>query len=251
MSPKLKQILFAVGTFAVYTYLLNWKFATLLCLGIGWHEYCHILAAKHLGMKTKGFYLVPFMGGVAFVGDSYKSFFQRVFVVIMGPVGGSLPGFLCAVAYVATGNQHLWLASAAEWFMLVNLFNLLPLSFLDGGQITESITYSINETLGLVCLTVGTLLVAIILFKVNMFLFFIILFAGSGQVINAFKNYKNNRNGQTWKLTEGYMEPARMLTTKQIFISGAIYLGAALVLGGTFFWLHSIPGASINYFLNH
>lgn len=238
-------------TFAVYTYLLNWKFAALLCLGIGWHEYCHILAAKYLGMETKGFYLIPFMGGVAFVGKSYKSFFQRVFVVIMGPVGGSLPGFGLAAAYVLTGQQHMWMAAAAEWFMLVNLFNLLPLSFLDGGQITESITYSINETLGLVCLTLGTVLAAIILFKTNIFLFVMIIFLGAGQVMNAYKNYKNNRAGKTWKLTEGYMDPSRMLSTKQIFISAGVYFAAALGLGVTFYWLQGIPGASINYFIKH
>lgn len=238
-------------TFAVYTYLLNWKFAALLCIGIGWHEYCHILAAKYLGMETKGFYLVPFMGGVAFVGNSYKSFFQRVFVVIMGPVGGSIPGFLLALAYVATGSQHLWMAAAAEWFMLVNLFNLLPLSFLDGGQITESITYSINETFGLICLTTGTILVAIILFKTNIFLFGLLMIFGTGQVVNAINNYRNKRAGKTWKLTSGYMDPDRMLTTKQILVSAAVYLGAVLVLGATFYWLHGIPEASINYFAKH
>lgn len=238
-------------TFAVYTYLLNWKFAALLCIGIGWHEYSHILAAKYLGMETKGFYLVPFMGGVAFVGNSYKNFFQRIFVVIMGPVGGSLPGFGLAAAYVLTGSQHTWLAAAAEWIMLVNLFNLLPLSFLDGGQITESITYSINETLGLVCLTAGTLLVAVILFKMNMFLFVMILLLGSGQVLNAYKNYKNNREGKSWLCTEGYMDPDRLLSTKQMMISGAVYLVTILVLGSAYLWLSSIPGANINYFVSH
>ena len=236
-------------TFAVYTLLINWKVAALLCLGIGWHEYSHILAAKHLGMKTKGFYLVPFMGGVAFVADEYKTWFKKVFVVLMGPVGGSLPGFLLAGAYYFTGVP--WLAAAAEWIMLVNLFNLLPLSFLDGGQITESITYSINETLGLAFLRISTVIATIILFKLNIVLFSLVLLFGSGQVINAYNHWKWKREGKEWMLPEGYMKPSLLLTTKQILISSSLYLLVVVVLGVTFLWLQSIPGASISYFLNH
>lgn len=235
-------------TFTVYTLLVNWKVAALLCIGIGWHEYSHILAAKYLGMKTKGFYLVPFMGGVAFVAEGYKNWFQRVFVVLMGPVGGSLPGFLLAGAFYFTGVP--WLAAAAEWIMLVNLFNLLPLSFLDGGQITESITYSINETLGLAFLGISTIVAAIILFKLNIVLFALILFFGSAQVISAYNNWKWRKDGEGWKVPGDYMKPSMLLTNKQILISASLYLLVAAVLGVTFLWLHSIPGASISYFLN-
>lgn len=249
MRSIFKQILFAAVTFAIYTLLINWKIAALLCFGIGWHEYCHILAAKYLGMKTKGFYLVPFMGGVAFVADKYKTWFKRVFVVIMGPVGGSVPGFILGGIYYFTGEP--WLAAAAEWLILVNLFNLLPLSFLDGGQITESIMYSINETLGFFALAIGTMLAALLIFKLNIVLFMIILMAGGTQVVTAYNNWKWKRAGQEWKVTEGYMDPSILLSKKQIFISAGVYLLVTLVLGSMFLWLQNIPGASISYFLTH
>lgn len=249
MSPKLKQIGFAIMTFAVYSMLMNWKIAALVCIGIGWHEYSHILAANYLGLKTKGFYLVPFMGGVAFISDEYKSYFQRVFVVIMGPVGGALPGFALAGLYYVTGEP--WLAAAAEWILLVNLFNLLPLSFLDGGQIMESITYSINETLGLVCLSIGTVLAAILLFKLNIVLFAIVMFMGTSQVMNAYNNWKYSRSGQKWKCTDDYLNRPKLLTKKQMFISGAVYIATIVVIGLPFLWLHAIPEANLNYFTKH
>ena len=249
MSSKLKQIGFAIMTFAVYTYLLNWQVASLLCIGIGWHEYSHILAAKYLGMETKGFYLVPFMGGVAFVASDYKNYFQRIFVVIMGPVGGSLPGFLCAGAYLITGDP--WMAAAAEWIILVNLFNLLPLSFLDGGQIMESVTYSINETLGLVCLTLGTVLAAILLLKLNIVLCVLVTLMGGAQVVTAYNNWKHNRQGKRWLCTEGYLNKPDLLTGKQMLMSTSIYLVVVAVLTVTFLALRTVPEANLNYFINN
>ena len=246
---SLKQIGSTILTFIIYALLLNWKIAILVCLGIGWHEYCHILAAKRIGMKTGGFYLIPFMGGISFVTERYKTFFQRTFVVIMGPVGGSIPGFILGGLFYLTGSKHLWMAAAAEWFMVVNLFNLLPLSFMDGGQLAESVAYSINETVGLICYAGGTIIGIVLLLKLNVVIACAVIFMGLPQVYNAYLDWKYLREGKTWKLSAAYLERPELLSKKEIVITAVAYLSAALVLGAFYVLLSSTPGISLMYFV--
>ena len=55
----------AAASFAGYAILFSWKFALLLMIAVGWHESGHVWAMKKMGIKTKGFYFIPFVGGAA------------------------------------------------------------------------------------------------------------------------------------------------------------------------------------------
>src|SRR5271165_5901690 len=120
LSTLEKQIGWAALTFLVYTVLIGWQPALLLIIAIGFHESCHLWAAKKMKLRTRGFYLMPFIGGVAIVNDRYKRLSQQAFVVLMGPVGG---GALAAITYVGYVMTHLlWLKSAALMMVIINLF---------------------------------------------------------------------------------------------------------------------------------
>lgn len=245
MSPRLKQIGFAIFTFAVYASFLNWKIASLLVVAIAFHECSHLWAAQYLGLKTRGFYLVPFMGGVAIIEGRYRSYVQQAFVAIMGPVGGGLLAGITAGAYFITHIE--WLGQAAQWMSWLNLINLLPLSFLDGGQIMGTVTYSINKTLGMVCLIISTILAVIVLFRFNAVLSGMVIVFGGMQVVREIKNWKNYRADKWFLVDEDYLQRPKSLTKMQMVLTITSYTMVSVAL-----WTlcRYLPEEGITYFLS-
>jgi Zn-dependent protease len=251
-KETLKQIGFAIFTFVIYTIFINWKAATLLTLAIGFHEYSHLWAAKRLDLPTRGFYLIPFMGGVSLVAGRYKSYAEQAFVVIMGPVGGGLLAAVCAGIYFYTGAQYTWLASAALWMAILNLFNLLPLSFLDGGQMMRCITHSINTTFGVMCMTASTIVGVVIMFKFfNPVLgILIILFGGSATLLEL-RDWKYAREGKEWMCSENWSNRPDRLSVLGITLTTLAYFVAAGLLFLLADVLSDEPGTNMNYFFQH
>ena len=244
MNPyRQKQIFMAILTFVVYTMLVNWQAALLLMGAVGFHEYSHLWAAKKSGLKTKGFFLVPFMGGVALVADRYRSYAQQAFVVLAGPVGGGLLAFVTAGVYYATGIPFL--AAAAYWMCLLNLFNLYPLSFLDGGQLLDTITYSINRTLGVVLHTISTLVAAVIIVRLNFVIGALIIFFGGMSIHSEWKNWKAWKDGKTFLLSESWLNPPKKMRASQITLTIVGWLITVFLLGMLLVFLKDHPESSI------
>lgn len=129
-------------TFASYSWIFNWKFAIVLMVAIGWHESGHIWALRRFGMPTSGFFFLPFLGGVAVSTSPHRSLKEKIIVALMGPIWGMLLAFLTLILYLITDNEFL--GAAAKWQAIVNLFNLLPVHPLDGGQIVKSVCRSVS-----------------------------------------------------------------------------------------------------------
>jgi Zn-dependent protease len=174
---KLTKVGFAVASFAGYALLFSWKFALLLMIAVGFHESGHVWAMKRMGIKTKGFYFLPFIGGAAIAEESYKTYGENAYIAIMGPIWGLAMAFGAACLYWFTGNP-LW-AAAGAWMSTLNLFNLLPVNPLDGGQLMRSICFSINKTLGIVFLGFSLLAGGLIMWKFHIYLFAILLAVGA------------------------------------------------------------------------
>lgn len=231
MSDRtLKQIGSALLTFAVYSFFLNWKVGLLLVVAIGFHEYSHLFAARKMGLQTKGFFLMPFVGGVALVAQRYRTLGEQAFVVLAGPIGGGLLAVATAGLYYLTGQQHAWMAAAAGWMCLLNLFNLLPLSFLDGGQLMGTITFTINRTLGFVCMAVSTVIAAAWLLKMSPVIGMLIVFFGGSSLLMEYRNWKNYREGNYYLCTEDYLNPPTKLAPWQMTLTISAWLLTAGVL---------------------
>ena len=84
-SAKVIKVLFAAGSLAAYSWLFSIEFAIALILCLVFHEYGHIKAMKYFGLKTKGIYLIPFVGGLALSDDKINTRWQDVVISIMGP----------------------------------------------------------------------------------------------------------------------------------------------------------------------
>jgi len=155
-SAKVIKVLFAAGSLAAYSWLFSIQFAIALILCLVFHEYGHIKAMKYFGLKTKGIYLIPFVGGLALSDDKINTRWQDVVISIMGPFFGLILSIACLIGYWLTDLEIL--AGLAVFNALLNLFNLLPILPLDGGHVLKSIAFSINSKVGLIVSVLGAAL---------------------------------------------------------------------------------------------
>lgn len=155
-SAKVIKVLLAGASVAAYSWLFSFQFAIALLACLMVHEYGHIRAMKYFGMKTKGIYIIPFLGGLALSDDKINTRWQDVVISIMGPVFGLLLSLALMVVYWITDN--IFFAGLANFNALINLINLLPILPLDGGHILKSIGFSISGKVGLVILGLASVI---------------------------------------------------------------------------------------------
>ena len=70
---KSTKVIFAASSFATYAFLFSWQFSAVIIITLIFHEYGHLWAMKRFGMKTKGIYLIPFVGGAAVADEAFRS----------------------------------------------------------------------------------------------------------------------------------------------------------------------------------
>lgn len=236
MPRWLKQVISYIVSFVVYGLLINFKVSGLLLFGIMFHEYGHILAARFLGMKTAGIFLIPFLGGVSLIAGRYKRYFDLAFVALAGPIAGTILTIGLYGLFLATGS--IFIGSAACWMAWLNLFNLTPAGPLDGGQLVESIVYSFSEKAGAIFLTVSYALGVIVLWHFNPVISCLVIFIGVQKVMEAWQRIKLIGQGLEDSLT---LRPNRM-NTKQVLTVLSVYILTVIVLIGMMylFSIHSI-----------
>lgn len=184
-SAKVIKVVLAGASIAAYSWLFSFQFALALIACLVFHEYGHIRAMKHFGMKTKGIYLIPFMGGLALSDEKINTRWQDVVISIMGPSFGLLMSILSLVAYWLTGN--VFFAGLAAFNALLNLFNLLPILPLDGGHILKSISFSMNSILGLGACISGAAIGVYLSYTLGLALLGFLLLIGSLEIVFEWK----------------------------------------------------------------
>ncbi|MGI2106835.1 MULTISPECIES: site-2 protease family protein [Shewanella] len=180
-SAKVVKVLFAGASVAAYSWLFSFEFALALIGCLVFHEYGHIRAMKHFGMKTKGIYLIPFVGGLALSDERINTRWQDVYISIMGPTFGLILSIISLGLYWLTGN--VFFAGLAAFNALLNLFNLLPILPLDGGHILKSISFSMNSVVGLVACIAGAAIGVFISYSLGLALLGFLLLIGSVEIV--------------------------------------------------------------------
>ncbi len=184
-SIKVIKIALAATAVAGYAWLFSLEFALVLVTCLVAHEYGHVKAMQYFGIKTKGIYIIPFVGGLAVSDDKINTRWQDVVISIMGPCFGLFMSIACLILYSVTGNELF--AGAAVIGSLLNLFNLLPILPLDGGHVLKSICFSMNSWLGLAIATGGIVLGIAVAYTFNLLLLGFFLFIGALEVIFQWK----------------------------------------------------------------
>jgi Zn-dependent protease len=138
-GAKLGKILVSVGsmlfTIWVYAQIFGLPFAAGFVGMILIHEMGHYVAAKQRGLDVGLPAFIPFVGAWINLREHPHSAETEAYVAYAGPFTGTLAAFAAFYHAQSTSND-LWMAIAYTGFML-NLFNMLPISPLDGGRITQ------------------------------------------------------------------------------------------------------------------
>jgi Zn-dependent protease len=132
-SLKFFGIFIAVGGYAL---IWGWKFAIGFVLLILVHEMGHYVEARRQGLKPALPVFIPFLGAYVALKDVPFDPWRNALVSLAGPVAGGAG----AVAVLAVGeaqDSRLLLALAYAGFFL-NLINMVPIGFLDGGHILQA-----------------------------------------------------------------------------------------------------------------
>jgi Zn-dependent protease len=142
LAGKLGKFLLSAGSMLIsigtYTLLYGWRYAVGFVGLLFVHELGHYLAAQQRGLNVGLPTFIPFFGAWIELKEQPMNAETEAFVGLAGPMLGSAAAFALYLIAQET-NSNMVLALSYAGFML-NLFNLIPLSPLDGGRIVGVIS---------------------------------------------------------------------------------------------------------------
>ncbi len=126
-------------TMATFALVFSWLAAFLIIAILFIHELGHLLAYRLIGQPWGRMLFLPFLGGIALPRLPFETQASAVFAALMGPGFSAFFTVLCAIVFYLTGGTHDLLMRTGLIFVLINLFNLLPVEPLDGGIALRSV----------------------------------------------------------------------------------------------------------------
>ncbi|MFC3884062.1 site-2 protease family protein [Bacillus songklensis] len=138
---KLSTLISMLVSFGAYALLYGWKFGIALIYLLFVHEMGHLVAARRKGIATSPAVFIPFMGAVIGMKELPKNAMDEAYIAYGGPLFGLL-SFLPAVPLYLWTHDPFW-GMVIGLGSLLNLFNLLPVSPLDGGRIVTVLSTKI------------------------------------------------------------------------------------------------------------
>jgi Zn-dependent protease len=135
---KFSTLISMVASVGAYSLLFGWKFALGFVLLIFVHEMGHALALRQQGIPAGAPVFIPFMGAVIVMKGRPRNAWVEAIVGIGGPILGTVGAALALLVAIAL-ESTIWYALASTGFLL-NLFNMIPISPLDGGRIAGAIS---------------------------------------------------------------------------------------------------------------
>ncbi len=149
---------------------------------IFFHEVGHYLAMKLFGYKNLKIFFIPFFGA-ATTGQSWSvESWKRAVVDLAGPIPGIFLGTFLYFLAVQYPELHPTFKPYILPLILLNVFNLFPISQLDGANFLAHINQVRFPLLGAIIKSVSLLLLGIV--SPNFFLFF-----GLSAALMAYEEY--------------------------------------------------------------
>lgn len=153
---------------AVYAFAFGLKFAIGFIILLFVHELGHIGASRIVGLRASGPMFVPFVGAVINLRQPPRNAKMEANIAIGGPAVGTLSALLCLAFYL--WSDSILMLVLAYTACLLNIFNLIPCTPLDGGRIAAAISphmwWAGSVALG-----------ALVFYTANAFLFIVFLFS--------------------------------------------------------------------------
>jgi len=156
------------------------------------HEMGHAFALRAMGVPFSAPIFIPFMGAVIGMKEMPKDAGKEAMMAYAGPLAGTFGAMGCLGLYYYTG-QAAFLGLAQFGFFL-NLFNLVPVSPLDGGRIVGAISPKI-WLVALPLLVLGGL-------AAHSFIMLLIAIVGFPRAIAAWKG--KSENAEYFQVSSGF-----------------------------------------------
>lgn len=215
---KFKGLAFTVVSTGVtallYAQLFGWAFGVGIVLLILVHESGHVVVARVMGLPVTLPVMIPFLGAFVSMKQQPRSVAQESVMAIGGPILGSLAAGLCYLGYLAmpSSSAGQLLRALAYFGFLINLFNLVPVTPLDGGRVLSLLSKWFNVA-GL-AIAAGLLLFG----NFHSPVLFLVLIFGA---FSTFQRFRSTTLNPAYYAVDG--------RTK--LIVGSLYLGLLLALG--------------------
>ena len=185
-GAKFTKIILAVLSLIYYSWMFTWPVAVVFMLGLVCHEYGHVWAMRRCGIPTKGFYLIPFVGGICSPERPWDKRGEEAFIAAMGPVWGLASTPVCfLLGYIVSGSSEI-AAHATELMVGVNLFNLLPIVPMDGGRILRAVVSSFSPKLGFCLIIAGLFATAYFVLVFHIYIFILIALFAVVEAVNEY-----------------------------------------------------------------
>ena len=145
-----------------YYFFERWELLLLITAIVIFHELGHFFAMKYFGYSDLGIFFIPLLG--AYVSGSKREVSQKESAVILlaGPLPGMILGIILYILWQNDPSLHIGTTSfrmIAFLLIVLNLFNLLPVYPLDGGQLLNRVFFDEESWLSriFIFLSVGAL----------------------------------------------------------------------------------------------
>lgn len=131
------------GILTAGTYSLTMKasLATGLIVSLTVHELGHFWATKRLGLEPRWWLFIPFVGALM-PSPEFRTRGEEAAVAYGGPLVGAAFSAVLYVLWLTLPLEKEWanvLFATSLVSTALNLFNLIPLSPIDGGRITQAV----------------------------------------------------------------------------------------------------------------
>jgi Zn-dependent protease len=135
---KFSTIISMFVSLGVYAMIYGWKFGIAIVYVIFIHEMGHLIAMKIKKIPASPAIFIPFVGAMISVKGEIKDAKTEAFIAYGGPLAGLISILPAIPLYILTEDPLYALIIYLGAF--VNLFNLLPVSPLDGGRIVTTLS---------------------------------------------------------------------------------------------------------------
>ncbi|HVT87094.1 MAG TPA: site-2 protease family protein [Chitinophagaceae bacterium] len=136
----------------------NWMLVLALTGIVLFHEFGHFLAMKLYNYKDLGIFFIPLVGAYASGKKHEVSQLQSVIILLAGPVPGIIVGVVLhyIAPHIAHDYSQVYLLSRIAWILIfLNLFNLLPVYPLDGGQLLNRLFLDGSHIIGQIFIVIS------------------------------------------------------------------------------------------------
>eukprot|EP00516_Mucochytrium_quahogii_P004776 CAMPEP_0203747070 /NCGR_PEP_ID=MMETSP0098-20131031/2323_1 /ASSEMBLY_ACC=CAM_ASM_000208 /TAXON_ID=96639 /ORGANISM=" , Strain NY0313808BC1" /LENGTH=336 /DNA_ID=CAMNT_0050635379 /DNA_START=691 /DNA_END=1701 /DNA_ORIENTATION=+ len=129
------SMLASTGAYALF---FGWPYAAGMVGLIAVHEAGHMGVMRALGIPSGPMTFIPFMGAYVEMKDRPQDAKEEALVALGGPVLGGAAAIGVGLAGASMDSQLL--ISLADFGIMINLFNLMPIGQLDGGRILGAVS---------------------------------------------------------------------------------------------------------------